>query len=104
MNLWTAVLAACLLAFALKYSGYVIPERWLAHPVVSATTAALPVALLAALVATQTVVGEMGAIVLDARLVAVAVALVALALRAPFIVVVLLGAGAAAGLRALGLS
>ncbi len=39
---------------------------------------------------------------LDARLPAVAVAAVALALRAPFVVVVLLAAVTAAGLRALG--
>jgi hypothetical protein len=41
--------------------------------------------------------------VLDARVAAVGVALVALALRAPFIVVVLLAAGVAALLRGLGL-
>ncbi len=104
MTLWTAVLAACLLAFALKYAGYLIPEHWLSAPRVRAVTSALPVALLAALVATQTLSGSGGGITLDARLVAVVVAVVALALRAPFIVVVLLGAGVAAGLRAFGMS
>jgi hypothetical protein len=66
-------------------------------------TSALPIALLAALVGVQTLTGEAGALVLDARLAAVGVALVALALRAPFIVVVLLAAGVAALLRGLGL-
>jgi hypothetical protein len=42
--------------------------------------------------------------VVDARAAAVGVALIALALRAPFIVVVVLAAVVAAGLRALGLS
>ena len=66
-------------------------------------TSALPIALLAALVGVQTLTGEGGALVLDARVAAVGVALVALALRAPFIVVVLLAAGVAALLRGLGL-
>jgi hypothetical protein len=58
--------------------------------------------MLAALVATQTFGGPNGTLVVDARLVAVGVAVVALILRAPFLVVVLLGAVTAAGLRALG--
>jgi uncharacterized membrane protein len=102
VTLWTAVLAASALAFALKYLGYVVPARWLAGPRVSRVTSALPIALLAALVAVQTLTGEGGALVLDARLAAVAVALVALALRAPFLLVVVLAAGVAALLRAVG--
>ena len=103
MTMWTAVLAASVLAFALKFLGYVVPERWLAGPRTSRVTSALPIALLAALVGVQTLTGEAGALVLDARLAAVGVALVALALRAPFIVVVLLAAGVAALLRGFGL-
>ncbi|NDA13549.1 MAG: AzlD domain-containing protein, partial [Actinobacteria bacterium] len=44
-----------------------------------------------------------GEIVIDARLGALAVAAVLLAIRAPYILVVLAGALVAAGLRALGL-
>jgi uncharacterized membrane protein len=102
VTLWTAVLAASALAFALKYLGYVVPARWLEGPRISRVTSALPIALLAALVAVQTLTGEDGALVLDARLAAVAVALVALALRAPFLLVVVLAAGVAALLRAVG--
>ena len=61
----------------------------------------LPVALLAGLVVTQTAGGDDG-IVIDARLAAVALAVVLLWLRANFVVVVFAAAALAAGLRALG--
>jgi uncharacterized membrane protein len=61
----------------------------------------LPAALLAALVANQTFAdgAEMS---VDARIVGLAVAAIAVALRAPFILVVVLGAGATALVRAFG--
>jgi hypothetical protein len=101
---WWPVLAACGLAYATKLAGHLLPERWLDHPVAARCAQLLPVALLAALVATSTVVGGADGrhIVIDARLAALAVAVVALLLRAPFIVVVVLAAVTAAGLRALG--
>lgn len=102
MSMWTAVLAASVLAFALKFLGYVVPTRWLEGPRTSRVTSALPIALLSALVAVQTLTGDGGALVVDARLAAVAVALVALALRAPFLLVVALAAGTAALLRGIG--
>lgn len=104
MTMWTAVLAASALAFALKYLGYVVPTRWLDGPRTSRVTSALPIALLAALVAVQTLTGEGGTLVVDARLAAVVVALVALALRAPFLLVVALAAATAAVLRGMGWS
>ena len=103
MSTWTAVLLACALAFGLKFLGYVVPTRWLDGDRTTRVTSALPVALLAALVAVQTFATSGGALVLDSRAAAVGVALVALALRAPFVVVVVLGALVAAGLRMLGL-
>lgn len=99
MTMWTAVLAASALAFALKFLGYVVPTQWLEGQRTSRVTSALPIALLSALVAVQTLTGDGGALVVDARLAAVAVALVALALRAPFLLVVALAAGTAALLR-----
>jgi hypothetical protein len=101
---WSTVLVASALALALKYLGHVIPTRWLEGERVSRVTSALPIALLAALVAIQTLTSSDGALVVDARAAAVGVALIALALRAPFIVVVVLAAVVAAGLRALGVS
>ena len=97
------MLLACALAFALKFLGYVVPTRLLEGDRTTRVTSALPVALLAALVAVQTFTSGDGALALDSRAAAVLVALVALALRAPFLVVVLLGAVVAAGLRMLGL-
>lgn len=104
MTMWAAVLMASALAYALKLSGYVVPERWLGGPRVSRVTAALPVALLAALVAVQAFTAPGGERVLDARAAAVGAAFLALALRAPFLAVVVVAAAVAAVLRALGTS
>ena len=101
MTLWTTVLLASGFAFALKFLGYVVPHSTLDHPVLSRMTAMLPVALLSALVAVQTFTGSGGGLTLDARAAGVAVAVTALLLRAPFLVVVILAAATAALLRAL---
>jgi branched-subunit amino acid transport protein len=100
--IWVAVLAGSAVCFGLKALGFVVPERMLDNEIVSRLVAMFPVALLAALLAVVTV-GDGQAVVLDARLAAVAAAAVALLLRAPFLVVVLVGAATAAGLRAAGL-
>lgn len=102
MTLWTTVLLASGLAFALKFLGYVVPHQVLDGPVFTRVTAMLPVALLSALVAVQTLTGNGGELTLDARAAGVAVAVGALLLRAPFLVVVVLAAATAAILRALG--
>ena len=102
MSGWVWVLVACGAAYLLKLLGYLVPERLLDHPAVVRISALLPVALLAALVAVQAVGGPDRAIVLDARLAGLAVAAVALLLRAPFLVVIALAAVTAAVLRALG--
>jgi hypothetical protein len=99
---WVWVLVACAAAYGLKLLGYLVPDRLLDHPAVVRVSALLPVALLAALVAVQTVGGPNGAVVVDARVAGVAVAVVALLLRAPFLVVITLAAATAAALRALG--
>ena len=101
---WSAVLLACGIAYGLKLAGYVVPQRLLEAPRVRRVTSLLPVALLAALVGVQTFVGsgQQTALVLDSRAVAVAVAVVALMLRAPFLLVVVLGAATAAALRLFG--
>jgi branched-subunit amino acid transport protein len=97
---WLAILAAAAVVFALKLLGHLVPEHWLAEPRVARTAALVTVALLAALVGVQTL-GVGHRLVIDARLPALAVAAVALALRAPFIVVVVAAALTAAVLRAL---
>ncbi|WP_347352104.1 AzlD domain-containing protein [Intrasporangium sp.] len=102
MTMWVAVLVAAGIAFALKLAGYLVPAKVLQEPHVKRVTGALPIALLAALVVTQTFTTGGGGLVLDARAAAVGVAVVALLLRAPFIVVVVLGALTAALLRLTG--
>jgi hypothetical protein len=103
MSTWTAVLLASALAFALKYAGHLVPASWLDGERTTRVTSALPIALLAALVGVQTLTSSSGAVVVDSRAAAVGVAVVALVLRAPFIVVVVLAAAVASGLRLLGL-
>jgi hypothetical protein len=100
--MWVAILVAAGIAFALKLAGHLVPVKVLDEPHVKRVTAALPIALLAALVATQTFTGA-GGLVLDARAAAVGLAVIALLLRAPFILVVVLGALTAALLRLAGL-
>ena len=101
--IWPAVIIGSLGAYLLKLAGYVIPERVLENERLRRLTALLPVALLAALVAVQTFsVGS--ALQIDARIAGLAAAIVALILRAPFLVVVLVAAITAAVLRATGLS
>lgn len=103
MTLWTAVLAASLVCLALKATGYLLPAHWLDAPRPARIADLLTVALLAALVMVQTL-GAGSAIVVDARLPAVAVAALLLWARAPFLVVVAAAAVAAALLRLWGLA
>ena len=94
--MWTAVIVASLGCYALKLAGLSVPPRVLEHPVVERVADLIPVALLAALVAVQ--VATTGPeLVVDGRLAGLAVAALALALRAPFIVVLVL-AGATGAL------
>ena len=102
MTLWVAVVVASVASLLIKLAGYLVPDTWLAGERTQRVTTLLPVALLAALVVVQTVVGPGGSLVLDARIVAVGVAIVLLLLRANFLVIVLAAGATAALLRALG--
>lgn len=101
LMLWIAIVVGGLAVYAIKLVGHLLPEHWLAEPRVARTAALVTVALLAALVAIQTFASGQG-LTVDARLPALVVAAVALVLRAPFLFVVVLGAGTAALVRALG--
>jgi branched chain amino acid efflux pump len=98
MTLWIGVLAAAAGCYLLKLLGLSIPHGVLERPTVRRIAALLPVALLAALVGVQTF-GEGQSVVIDARLAGLAVAVAALLLRAPFLVVVFAAAGTTALLR-----
>jgi hypothetical protein len=85
---WIATLGTSLIAFALKYSGHSVPDRWLSHPKIQKINAQIPIALLSALVAVQSF-SEKSKLMIDQRLVGLTVAIIALLLKAPFPVVVL---------------
>jgi branched-subunit amino acid transport protein len=95
---WLVVLVVGLATMAIKAAGPVLLGGRELPPRALAVVRLLAPALLAALVVTQTVAAD-EALVLDARLVGVGVALVALLLRAPLLLVVILAAVATALFR-----
>lgn len=98
MTLWHIVLIASIACVALKLAGYAVPPHWLEKPAAARTADLLTVALLAALIAVQTL-GAGQALVVDARVPALAVAGLLYWLRVPFLVVVIAAAVVAALLR-----
>ncbi len=101
--IWAAVLIGSLGCYLEKLFGFILPPSLLDRPMIRSVAALLPIAMLSALVAVQTF-GAWQSLVIDARLAGVAVAVVALLLRAPFLAVVLAAAITAALLRAAGLA
>ena len=93
--LWWGVIGTSTAAFALKYLGHSIPERYLSHPRIQSINSLIPVALLSALVAAQTFT-EKTKLTIDHRALGVGVAIIALKLRAPFPVVVISAAASSA--------
>ena len=93
--LWIAVIGASAIAFTLKFLGHSIPERYLSNPRVLRINTLIPIALLSALVAVQTIT-DRSKLVLDQRLAGMALAVVALIFKAPFPIVVLGSAAASA--------
>ncbi len=84
---------------AFKVVGPLAAGRVTLGPGTARAAELLPTALIAGLVVTQTFDGGL----IEAKVLGVAAAAVAVALRAPFALVVLVGAGTAAALRALGM-
>lgn len=101
---WLAIVACGIGCYLLKLAGLSVPARVLERPVVQRISDLLPVAMLSALIAVQVFTVNDGGhpgLGIDARLAGLAAAAVALLLRAPFLVVVLVSALTAALLRAL---
>ena len=96
--IWAGVLVASAACYGLKLAGLSLPQRWLTDPRVQKVVPLIPIALLAALVATQ-IFSTGRHLVLDVRAAALAVAIIAVLLRAPFLVVVAAAAATAAILR-----
>ncbi len=97
---WLVILVASLGCYGLKLAGWSVPARWLEGERLQRAAVLLPIPLLAALVVVQAFAGDR-ALVLDARAAGLAIAVLLVLLRAPFLVVVLAAAATAALLRAL---
>lgn len=84
---WIATIGTSVIAYLIKFSGTLIPSRVLESQLVRRINALLPIAMLSALVAVQTLANkrELG---IDHRAVGLVAAIVALKLKAPFPVVV----------------
>jgi hypothetical protein len=95
---WAAILGGAAACYALKVAGLAIPQGVLDDVRARRVAAILPIVLLAGLAATQTFTTGRS-LELDARAAGVAVAVVALALRAPFLLVIALAALTAATVR-----
>jgi branched-subunit amino acid transport protein len=103
-GVWIAVLVTAGGCYALKLAGLTVPQRVLANPRVRRFAELVPVALLAALSASQSLTSGQAIDFNLARLAGMGAAVIALLLRAPFLVVIIAAAGTAAALRALGLA
>ncbi|MEV0266873.1 AzlD domain-containing protein [Streptomyces sp. NPDC050617] len=101
MNVWIAIGATAVGCYLVKLLGLSVPAGVLDRPLVKRLAALVPVALLAALTAQQTL--STGAeLVVDARAAGLGAAAVALLLRAPFLLVIAVAVIVTAGVRALG--
>lgn len=96
---WTAILLLAAGTFALKASGPMLLGDRALPPALNRLAELLPAALLAALVAVNVAAGDRR-LVLDARLAGFVAAVVAVRLRASFLVVVVTGCAATALARA----
>ena len=101
---WVAVVVTAVGCYALKVTGLTVPRSVLDNPRVRRFAELVPVALLAALTAVQTFGAGQSLAIDPARVAGLGAAVVALLLRAPFLVVIVVAAGTAAALRAFGIA
>lgn len=95
---WTVVIASSVIAFILKITGYIVPEKYLEKPTIKSITNYVPIVMLSALVVVQTF-SQGQALVFDARVLGLVIALILLLFRTPFIVVVIAAATVSALFR-----
>jgi branched-subunit amino acid transport protein len=103
-GVWVAVLATSAGCYLLKLAGLTVPQRVLASPRVRRFAELVPVALLAALASVQTFGSGQSLHFSLTTTAGMGAAVVALLLRAPFLVVIASAAGLAAVLHAAGIS
>ncbi len=84
---WIATIGTSVLAFLIKYSGTLIPNKVLESEIVRKINALLPIAMLSALVAVQAFANKKE-LMIDHRAAGLVVAAIALKLKAGFPVVV----------------
>lgn len=96
--IWTAVIAGTIGCYLLKYAGLSVPKRILDNRRVQKTAMLLPVALLTALIVTQTFTDGRH-LVVDPRAAGLGVAFLAVLARAPFLLVVILACATTALIR-----
>lgn len=97
--LWALVIGTAVGCYLLKLLGYLVPDRVLDHPRTRRVVELLPVALLAGLVVVEAVASGRHIELDGPRLAGFAVGALAVWRRAPFIVVIVAAALAAALLR-----
>ena len=101
--MWGWVLIASLACCATKLAGLLVPRRLLDDERTVLTMAGMTVGVLAGLIGVSTFATG-STVTVDARVASLVVAMVALRLRAPFLLVVVLGAAAAALVRLAGVA
>ncbi len=101
--MWDWVLVASLACCATKLAGLLVPRRLLDDERTVLTMAGMTVGVLAGLIGVSTFATG-STVTIDARVASLVVAVVALRLRAPFLLVVVLGAAAAALVRLAGVA
>lgn len=99
-GLWIGIVVMTVGCFALKYAGLSVPESVLQHPLTMRAVELIPAGLLGALIAVQ-VLASGSSVQVDARLLALGVAAVLLALRVPFLPMVVAASVVAALVRQL---
>ncbi|OIV36609.1 branched-chain amino acid transporter AzlD [Mangrovactinospora gilvigrisea] len=99
---WWAIAATAAGCYLLKLAGLSLPSGWLERAAVQRFAGLVPVALLAGLTAVQTFGSSRhaGQLTVDARAAGIAAALLALRLRAPFLVVIVSAVAVTVLLRA----
>ncbi|WP_243063913.1 AzlD domain-containing protein [Humibacter sp. RRB41] len=102
MTTWLYILAAAVVAYLTKLLGYLVPAKALKNKRMTRVAGALTIGLLASLTVLNTFASGQQ-VVFDSRIGSLVAALIALLLKAPFLVVVIVGAVAAALLRLAGL-
>ena len=101
--MWGWVLIASLACCATKLAGLLVPRRLLDDERTVLTMAGMTVGVLAGLIGVSTFATG-STVTVDARVASLVVAVVALRLRAPFLLVVVLGAATAALARLAGVA